>query len=142
MRSERLQRWLTVAVLLALPVAAAHAQEATLSGTATDATGGVLPGVVVTAVHEATGNTFEAVTDRTGAYRIPTRVGVYRVTAELAGFRTVTRTGLELLVGQQVVVNLEMAVSAVAESVTVTGEAPLVDVTSSQVAGNVDPRQM
>jgi len=141
MRAEFVARALAVCALL-LVAAVAHAQEATLSGTATDATGGVLPGVVVTAVHDATGNTFEAVTDHTGAYRIPARVGVYRVTAELAGFRTVTRTGLELLVGQQVVVNLEMQVSALEESVTVTGEAPLVDTTSSQIGGNVDPRQM
>ena len=51
-------RWLViVAVLLAVP-AAGFAQEATITGVVTDATGGVLPGVTVTAVHEATGNTF------------------------------------------------------------------------------------
>ena len=64
------------ALLFALPVLA-HAQEATLTGTITDSTGGVLPGVTVTAAHEATGNTFESVTDAIGTFRMPVRVGTY-----------------------------------------------------------------
>jgi hypothetical protein len=126
--------------ILATPVAG-FAQEATLSGTISDATGGVLPGVNVTAIHQASGNTFEGVTDERGTYRIATRAGVYRVSAELQGFATLTRTDLEVLVGQQVVVNLEMQPSTVQESITVTGEAPLLDITSSTMGGNVDPRQ-
>ena len=134
--------WLVVVgAILMLPVAG-YAQEATLSGTVTDATGAVLPGVAVRALHEASGNSFEAVTDERGAYRIPVRIGVYRVTAELTGFASVTRSGLELLVGQQAVVNLQMSPSAVQESVTVTGETPLIDVTQSSLAGNIDPRQV
>jgi hypothetical protein len=131
----------TLTAMLA-PAAVARAQEAALSGTIADATGGVLPGVTVTAVHEATGNVFIGVTDGTGAYRIPARAGSYRVTAELAGFTAVTRTGVELLVGQQVTVNFQMVLSTVQESVTVTGEAPLVDTTTSSLTGNIDPRQM
>ena len=60
----------------------AFAQEATLSGTVADTTGGVLPGVTISAVHEATGNTFVAVTDDKGAFRLPVRTGVHRVTVE------------------------------------------------------------
>jgi len=141
MRPGLVRTIIVVGALLTLP-ARAFAQEAALSGTVTDTTGGVLPGVSILAVHEATGNTFQGLTDERGAYRIPVRVGLYRVTAELAGFVAVTRIGVEVLAGQQVVVNPEMAVSALAESVTVTGEAPLIDTTSSQVTGNIDPRQM
>ena len=65
--------WLTVA-LLALPLVA-HAQDATLSGTVKDNTGGVLPGVTVTATNEASGLTFVSVTDERGLYRIPVRAG-------------------------------------------------------------------
>jgi hypothetical protein len=119
----------------------AFAQEATLSGTVTDSTGGVLPGVTITATHTATGNTFVAVTDEKGGYRIPVRVGMFKVDAELPGFGTVTRQ-VELLVGQTAVLNLQMAPSTVQESVTVTGEAPLVDTTTSSLGTNVDPRQM
>jgi hypothetical protein len=130
-----------ILAILVLP-AVGYGQEAVMSGVVRDATGGVLPGVTVTAIHEATGNTFEAVTDATGAYRIPVRTGAYRITAVLVGFATVTRTGLELLLAQEAVVNFELAVSSLQESVTVTGEAPLLDVTSSTLGGNIDPRQM
>jgi hypothetical protein len=57
------------------------------------------------------------------------RVGAYRIIAELAGFTTVNRTGLELLVGQLAVVNLQMTPATLQESVTVTAEAPLLDTT-------------
>jgi hypothetical protein len=128
-------------ILLAVP-SAGYAQEAVLTGTVTDSTGGVLPGVTVTATHEATGNRFETVTDERGAYRIPARVGVYQITAELSGFATVARAGIQLLVGQTATINLQMAPSTVQETVTVTGEAPLLNLTTSTLGGNVDPQQV
>jgi hypothetical protein len=133
------RRLLGVIGILALPVFA-YAQEATLSGTVTDTTGGVLPGVTVTAVHEASGNTFEGVTDERGVFQIPLRTGAYRITAQLQGFAVITRSGLELLVGQQAVVNLQLSPSTVQESVTVTGEAPLVTTTQSSQASNTSIR--
>jgi hypothetical protein len=134
--------WLTVVGgLLVLPLVA-HAQDATVNGTVRDNTGAVLPGVTVTATHEAAGTTFVSVTDERGLYRVPVRAGVYRITAELPGFATVVRPGVELLLGRQVTLNLELSVSGVQETVTVTGEAPLIDTTSSNIAGNIDPRQM
>jgi hypothetical protein len=75
MRVMVLRRLMMVASILVLPVVV-HAQEATLSGTVTDSTGGVLPGTTVRAVHVASGNAFEAVTDERGGYRIAVRVGV------------------------------------------------------------------
>src|SRR5258705_6919805 len=107
-----------------------------------DATGGVLPGVAMTAVNEDSGNTFVAVTDDAGRFRLPLRIGSYRIAAELAGFATVTRTGLQMQVGQLATVNLQMAPSSVQETVNVTGEAPLLDMTSSTVSGNIDQRQV
>jgi hypothetical protein len=141
MRFRILKQLATVAVIVMLP-GIASAQEATLSGLVTDSTGAVLPGVSITAVHDASGNAFETVSDERGEYRIPARTGSYRITAQLAGFQAVTRTGIELLIGQRAVVNLQLAPSSVQESVTVTGEAPLLDVTSSALGGNIDPRQM
>ena len=129
---------LVAIVMLPVP---AQAQEATLSGTVTDATGGALPGVTVRVIHEASGNSFEAVTDARGDYRLPLRIGAYRMTADLTGFAPVART-VTVLVGQAAVMNLQMAVSGVQESVTVTGEAPLLDVTQSSLGGNVDSRQL
>ena len=127
------------AAVLAWP-GVSHAQDATVNGTVSDATGGVLPGVTITAVHEATGNTFLGVTDERGAYRIQVRVGRYKLTIELAGFATVAQE-FEVLVGQTLTMNAQMMPSAVQESVTVTGEAPLIQTTSSTLAGNIDPRQ-
>src|SRR5436190_15941621 len=140
MASRRIFARLAAIALLLVPVSA-FAQEAVLSGTVTDTTGGVLPGVTITATHTATGNTFVAVTDEKGGYRIPVRVGMFKVDAELPGFGTVTRQ-TDLLIGQTAVLNLQMAPSTVQESVTVTGEAPLVDTATSTLGTNVDPRQM
>jgi hypothetical protein len=133
--------FIAVGALLALP-ALVYSQEAAVVGTVSDSTGGVLPGVTIIAVHEATGNTFTTVTDGRGTYRLPLRIGPYRISAELSGFATVTRTGVELLVGQQAAVNLQMAPSTLQETVTVSAEAPLLDVTTSSLAGNIDAKQM
>src|SRR5262245_52925245 len=91
--------WLAVIGCVVLVPLSASAQEAALGGTVSDSTGGVLPGVTINAVHQATGNTFVGVTDEKGAFRIPLRTGEYTVTAELIGFSTVKRT-MTLLVGQ------------------------------------------
>src|SRR5688572_3137803 len=128
-------------VILALP-GAGYAQEAILSGVISDSTGAVVPGVTVSAVHLASGNVFEAATDERGGYRLAVRTGTYRLTAALQGFSTLTREGLELLLGQQAVVNFQIAPSTLQESVTVTAESPLIDVTSSTLGSNIDPRQM
>jgi hypothetical protein len=130
----------TLLVLGAMP-GYGYAQEASLSGTVVDSTGGVLPGVTVTVVHNASGNTFAAVTDDHGAFRLPVRIGEYSVSAELQGFTKVTRPAT-LLVGQTAVLSFQLVPSAVRESVVVTGESPLVDTASSTLGGNIDRRQM
>jgi outer membrane receptor protein involved in Fe transport len=134
-------RLILVAALMTFPLVA-RAQEAVLSGTVTDATGAVLPGVTVRAIHEASGNSFEVVTDPRGAYRIPVRIGVYKVTAELSSFRPVTREGVELLVGQTVTINMQMSPGGVAESLTVTAQAPLIETATSSLGASIDPRQV
>jgi hypothetical protein len=108
----------------------------------TDSSGAVLPGVTVTAINETTGNTFVGVTLETGNYRIPVRVGMYRITAELSGFSTAARGGIQMLVGQTATLNLQLAPSTIQETVTVTAEAPLIDLKNSSLGGNIDPRQV
>ena len=73
-----LGRMFVVTLLLATAPAIAFAQEAVLSGTVTDLTGAVLPGVAITAVHQATGNKFSAVTDERGVYRIAARATLHQ----------------------------------------------------------------
>src|SRR5215470_14612486 len=106
---SQMSRTLAVALLLVLPIAA-FAQEATVAGTVTDSTGGVLPGVTIKAVHDATGNSFETVTDSRGQYRLPVRTGTFHLTAALQGFAAPART-FELLLGQEATLNLVMAPS-------------------------------
>src|SRR5262245_46574372 len=81
---------------LAVP-ALGFAQEAVLTGTITDTTGAVLPGVTVVAINDATGNRFESVTDERGIYRVPARVGTYTITADLQGFSAVKRPNIQVL---------------------------------------------
>jgi len=134
----------TVTLCASLALAApATAQETVIAGTVADETGGVLPGVTVTALHVDSGNTFLGVSDGAGAYRIGAlRVGVYNVTAELTGFATQLHESVEMLVGQTLVIDFTMTISTLEETVTVTGAAPLVDVQQSSMGGNVDTRQL
>src|SRR5215813_2636625 len=134
-------RGLLIAVVISIFAAPSYGQEATFTGTATDSTGSVLPGVTITATHEATGNVFTTVTDERGQFRLPVRVGVYAIKAELGGFGTVNRTA-QILIGQTAAIDMQLSPSGVQESVTVTGEAPLVDTKGSTVGANIDPRQV
>ncbi len=131
---------LVMGMIVALPVVG-YAQDSVMTGAVTDSTGAVLPGVTVTATNVDSGNTFVAVTDERGNFRLPVRIGNYRIAAELTGFTTVNRS-LQMLVGQTTVVSFQMAPSSLQETVTVTGEAPLVDTRTSTVGANIDPRQM
>src|SRR5712691_11715775 len=141
MKLRRLVWLAAVGFLLALPLVA-HAQDSTVSGNVRDNTGGVLPGVTVTATNEAQGTRFVGVTDERGVYRISVLPAVYRLTAELPGFTTAVRPGVEVLLGRQVILNLDMTVAGLQETVTVTGDAPLLDTSSSNIEGNIDRRQM
>src|SRR5436309_4664717 len=109
--------------------AAAYAQ-ASITGTVTDASGGVLPGVTVEASSPALIEKVRSVsTDGTGQYRIvDLRPGTYTVTFALSGFSTVKREGIVLTGTFTASVNAEMRVGAVSETITVSGEAPTVDV--------------
>ena len=110
-------------------------------GTVTDNTKAVLPGVTVTVSGPAAMGTPTAVTGENGAYRIPSLPpGEYSVKFELAGFGTVIREGIRVGVGFTATVNTELNVASVAESVTVSGQSPVVDVTQYQVATRFDTR--
>jgi hypothetical protein len=119
-------------VIVLLAATAAHAQ-GTIAGVVRDASGAVLPGVTIEA---ASPTLIEKVrttaTDGSGQYRIvDLRGGTYTVTFTLAGFATVRREGIQLGGEVIVTVNAEMRVGALAETITVTGEAPTVDIQST-----------
>jgi hypothetical protein len=109
-----------------------HAQ-ATLAGTARDTSGAVLPGVTVEAASPSLIEKVRTtVTDGTGRYSIPDlRPGAYRISFTLPGFRTIVREGVELTGTAVVTVNADLAVGEVAETITVSGETPVVDLQST-----------
>ncbi len=133
----------TAFVLVAIGATTVSAQQATVVGTVLDESKAVLPGVTVTATAVETGRQFVSVTSERGQYRLAgLPPGRYRLEAELIGFAPTVLPDLELLVGQNAEIVISLRVAAVAENITVTGEAPLVDARRAQVASNVDRRQM
>src|SRR5580765_6932691 len=133
-------RCLAILVVLLLP-ATVFAQ-ATFTGTAHDPSGAVLPGVTVEASSPALiEKTRTAVTDGSGQYRIiDLRPGTYSLTFSLPGFTTVKRENVELAGSQVLTIPVEMKVGGVSETITVTGETPVVDVQTAkrQVVMNTD----
>src|SRR5215470_8225959 len=110
------------------PVAAQGRAEGSIRGTVLDQTKAVLPGVTVTARNTATAFTRTSVSDSSGGYVLPLLPpGQYELTAELAGFRTFSQT-LPVTVGSDQTIAISLSVTTVQESVTVTGEAPLVEI--------------
>jgi hypothetical protein len=120
-----------LAIALLLPAGAfAQGQTGTIAGSVKDATGAVLPGVTVEAASPALIEKVRtAITDGSGAYKIvDLRPGTYSVTFSLPGFSTVRREGIELTSAFTATINAELKVGALQETVTVTGESPIVDV--------------
>jgi outer membrane receptor protein involved in Fe transport len=134
-----------VAVVLSVATSPLLAQgaTATMSGKATDTTGAVLPGVEITVTNVDTGQSRLAITGDEGRYNTPELgVGNYEVRAELAGFQTGVRRGIQLAVGQEAVVDFTMQIGAITEEVVVTGEAPLVNTTSSTLSDVINEAQV
>ena len=140
-KSRVVERALAV-LLAALPPVAVHGQSR-MVGQVTDNTGGALPGVTVEASSPALiEGRRVAATDGQGRYGIvDLRPGTYEVTFTLAGFSTVVRDGLALPSDFAMTIDVQMLVGALEETVTVTGEAPIVDVQQAQRT-QVIPREV
>src|SRR5678810_701896 len=121
-----------IAIVAVLLPAAAFAQSS-ITGVVRDASGGVLPGVSVEASSPALiEGSKTAVTDANGIYRVvDLRPGPYVVTFALQGFNTLKREGIQLPAEFTATVNAELSVGTLQETVTVSGEAPIVDIRSS-----------
>lgn len=138
----RIHHWLILFVLVA---AVANAQETrgTIAGTVLDAQGTSVPGVTVTVLNVDTNVSNVLTTNSSGYYEASLLLpGNYRVTAELQGFKTAVRSGIILSVGQQVNVQMNLEVGAISESVTVTGEAPILDTSVVTTGQNLDRRSV
>ncbi len=131
-----------VAFVLAAVSACAQVS-ATLSGTVTDQSGAAISGATVEVKNVDTGAVRGAVADTAGRYQFfSLPVGQYEIRCGKAGFREEVRTGIDLVVGQQATVDMQLAVGESRQSVTVTGDAPLVGVTTENITGVVGERQV
>src|SRR5688572_16406012 len=128
-----------VALVCVLVPSTAYAQAA-ITGVVRDASGGVLPGVTVAAASPVLIEKVRSVvTDASGQYRIvDLRPGVYSVTFELPGFSTVKREGVELSGTFVATINADLRLGTLEETITVTGESPVVDVQSTRAQQIID----
>ncbi len=136
---------LILTLFLCLPALPAFAQTPTFNveGVVTDEQQAVLPGVTVTIRNVATGLVRTATTDASGRYvfsGLPPE-GRYELETELPGFATQVRNNLIFNAGQRVVLNVQMKLSSVQETVTVAGDSPVVQTTSSEVSTTIDRTQ-
>jgi len=140
---SHIRRWGIALLVLLVGATPLQAQDATVVGTVADESRAVLPGVTVTVSSLETGRQFSDVTTERGEYRlVGVPAGRYKVQAELPGFAPTVVPDVTLLVGQNATIALTMKLASVTETVTVSGEAPLVDTRHAQVSGNIDRRQM
>jgi hypothetical protein len=140
--------WALVA-MLGLAAAPAYAQgggassTGSISGTVSDAQGGVLPGVTVTATSPAQIGQLTVVTNEAGVYRFPAvPPGEYRLAYELSGFQNVVREGVRITLGFNAQVNVSLNVATLQETVTVSGQSPVIDTSATRIQTNFDQTQL
>jgi hypothetical protein len=117
-----------LAIVVGASSAWAQSQTGDIFGKVTDTSGATLPGVTVTLTGPSLLQPQTAITSETGSFQFPRlNVGTYSVKFELPGFKTVIKEGIAVTVGFNANVSTQLGVSAVQETVTVTGESPIVD---------------
>lgn len=132
-------------LLLFLLTIAASAQQSTgtISGTITDPAGAAVSGAQVRVLRVETGSAFQTTTNQNGYYTAPgLAIGRYTVEAELQGFKKIVRDGIVLQVNQNARVDIGMEIGQLAESVTVSAEAALVDTGSATLGQVVENRRL
>jgi hypothetical protein len=140
-------RRLRIGVVLGILVCAtgAFAQQGTaeLGGKVIDAQGGVLPGAAVVVTNEETGLFREVVTGPGGSYFVSQLVpGRYRIVVKMEGFKSLDRRGIVLLVGQTTTLDLTLEVGVLTESVMVTAESPIIDLSTTEVGGHISSDEL
>ena len=142
---KSLLRWCLLALLIGpMAVASAYAQSFTggLRGAVKDS-GGVIPGATVTLVNEGSGASREAVSNEQGQYNFAAvPPGSYTVKAALTGFKSYENKGVRIATQQFVTLDITLDVGSLQETITVTGEAPLIDTSNASTGSVIDSRQL
>lgn len=132
MRPLRIGALMLGLVLIAAPVVGQTT--GSVNGTVTDNSGGVLPGVTVTATSPAMMGPQTTVTNEQGQYRLPALTpGIYTLVYELTGFSSVVREGIVVSIGFTATISVQMQLASLQETVTVTGGSPVVDVQNTNI---------
>ena len=128
-------------ILLGGHLVSAQVTTATIAGVVQDSSGAVIPGVSIAVKNIDTGVSRTITTDEGGRYVVPDlSLGNYEVEAQLPGFQTEVRSGITLTVGRSAVVNFGLKVGQLSDKVTITGEAPLVELNTATLSSLVDER--
>jgi hypothetical protein len=121
----------------------AHAQQAQISGTVTDATGALVPRVKITVTSPDTGLVRTISSNEKGFYLLALLPpGRYELQAEKEGFREFVQSGIRLDVGQEAGIDISLQVGNQTQTVSVTGGTPLLETTSAEVSAVMDPVRM
>ena len=126
-------------------VCSAFAQQgqSSIQGKVVDASGASLPGATILITHEGSGVFRNVVSNSDGSYFATGLVpGPYKVEAELSGFTKFVRGGLLLQVGSSLSLEIKLEIGTLEQNITVTGESPIIDVTSTQVATNISNQEL
>ncbi|HJO04409.1 MAG TPA: TonB-dependent receptor [Acidobacteriota bacterium] len=144
MKPARTVLFFALAILLATSLASSawaqtQATSGNLQGIVSDPDGNPLPGVTITVTGQETGRVRTTITSTTGNYRVPLLpTGVYSVRAELTGFQPVERTDIRVRLGAAQEVGIQMALASVQEVLIVTGQAPVIETSKTQVSTSID----
>jgi Carboxypeptidase regulatory-like domain len=121
----------------------AQGSTATIIGVVRDTSGALIPGVTINVKHLDSGLTRTVLSSETGNYTVQSLpVGPYEITTNMPGFKQEVRRGIDLVVGQEAVIDLTLEVGANAEQVTVSEEAPLVNTTLALTSGLISEQQV
>ena len=135
--------WLVLSLVLMSTELAFAQGTSTFNGRALDQGDAVLPGVTVTVTNTSTGVVRTSVTNDEGAFFLPgLDPGIYNIQSELPGFQTSVRERVTLAVNSTITIDFKLALANVTEAVTVTGDAPLIEVTQSKVASSIEAKEL
>ena len=135
--------WLAVALTLLMSATAFAQATSSITGRVIDSDGAVLPGVLVTVTNTATGVPRDTVTNQEGLFSVPAlNPGIYDVRAELTGFAPQVRQAVQVLTGATMNVEVKLSLASVQETITVSGLAPLVEATQSNVTSSIRQQEV
>jgi len=140
--SKRCVRALLMLLLCALWTTAAHAQASSgITGTVTDASGGVIPGAKVLILGEGTGSTLSATTSSAGTYAVTGLLpGRYTITVEAPSFKKEVKTGVLVEIGTQATIDIPLSAGAVTETVEVQSSSVALNTTSPEIGTTIEPQ--